>query len=83
VQPTLKFFEEGGKAQGQQDGRQGRALSHPNARGELWGEIIVPGIMAESIYKVIFEEHNLFWHEPLVIQDGEEVIMIDGREELS
>jgi hypothetical protein len=50
MHPMLKFFEEGGKAQGQQDGRQGRALSHPNTRGELWGQIIVLGVMDKSIY---------------------------------
>jgi hypothetical protein len=41
--PTLQFFEEGGKA-------QGRALSHPNTRGELWGQIIIPGVTGELIY---------------------------------
>jgi hypothetical protein len=46
----LKFFEEGGEAQGQQDGRQGRALSHPKARGELQGQITVSGVTGESIY---------------------------------
>jgi hypothetical protein len=45
----LNFFEEGGKAQGQKDGRQGRALSHPYTRRELWGQIIVPGIMGKLI----------------------------------
>jgi hypothetical protein len=32
MHPMLKFLEEGGKAQGQEDRRQGITLSHPYTR---------------------------------------------------
>jgi hypothetical protein len=83
VHPTLKFLEEGGKAQGQKDGREGRALSHPNTRRELQGQIIVPGVMSKLINQIRPEAHHHFWHEPLLIQDRKKDIVIDGREKLS
>jgi hypothetical protein len=81
--PALKFLEEGGEAKGREDRGQGRALSHADTGRELGGQLFVPRVTSAPIDEVRPEERNHFWREPLLLEDGEEDIVIDGREELS